>query len=504
MDQSLAFARHFARLIGLLLHESGNIVEQKAALRGLVAASKAGALSFTMREWQVFANGASVPETFGGVQDLAAQMYGHSVIEVCIGVNASPGDMLELARALVREPMPGGRGRSLAKRITELSSKAVRVSVEADTDPIAIAAESRAPIPDAFARPAPRMSGSYLAFAAAQAPTRSLPDLLAELEETDSEMTIAQLLEDIATLIEAEWRSGHLDTVADAMASVVRSEHSRSHAGQKRAYSNSLRRLNKKTLVRTVAEALPVRREAAADYVAVLSRMGRTGTEILVEHLVAADTLPERRAYFDALLTLRTGAPELIHMLGDTRWYVLRNVADLLGEMRSVDADAALAALITHEDERVRRSVAGALSKLGTPKAYAALRSALRDGSAQIRLLAAAGLASRKQNTAAHTLTSALAVEEDGEVQMQLVSTLGRVSTPDAVQQLIALAESAGGLFRRKSAALRVAAVEALGEARSPIALAALNRLRTDKDAHVREAAIRAVNGVRRDATSRG
>jgi hypothetical protein len=503
MDPSLAFARHFARLIGLLLHESGNIVEQKAALRGLVAASRAGTLSFTMGEWKVSVNGTIVPETFGGIQDLAAQMYGHSVIELTFAPKAPPSDLLEVARALAREPVPGARGRKLAARLAELPSKAIRVKVDADTDPV-VDTLLAGPAVNLDARPAPRLSGSYMAFAAEQAPTRSLPELFAELEATESEAMIVQLLDDIAMLIEDEWRNGHLDVVADAMAAVVRSERGRTHAGRKRAYANVMRRLNKKTLVRTVAEALPARRDGAADYIAVLTQMGRTGTEILVEHLVAADTLPERRAYFDALLSMRTGAPELIHMLGDSRWYVLRNVADLLGEMRSVDADGALAALVAHDDERVRRAVVGALAKLGTPKAYAALRSALRDTSAQIRLLAAAGLASRKQNTAAHTLTSALAVEEDGEVQMQLVSTLGRVSTPDAVQQLVALAESAGGLFRRKSSALRIAAVQALGEARSPIAVAALNRLRTDKDAQVREAAIRAVNGVRRDATAKG
>mgnify|MGYP006177385311 CR=1 FL=1 len=38
MDYSVTFARHFSRLVWLLLHETGNIDEQKAALRAFEAA----------------------------------------------------------------------------------------------------------------------------------------------------------------------------------------------------------------------------------------------------------------------------------------------------------------------------------------------------------------------------------------------------------------------------------------------------------------------------------
>ena len=63
-----------------------------------------------------------------------------------------------------------------------------------------------------------------------------------------------------------------------------------------------------------------------------------------------------------------------------------------------------------------------------------------------------------------------------GEIreQLQIIATLGRVGTPDAVQHLVALAEPGGTLFKRKAAAVRVAAVEALGEAATPAALDAL------------------------------
>jgi hypothetical protein len=507
MDQSLTFARHFARLIGLLLHESANIAEQKAALRALVAASRTAAVSLTLKGWQVQVNGADFPPTFPGAQDLAAQMYGHSVTEIQVTARAAPGEVLEVARSLVKEPMPGGGGRALAARVAEIAPKTIRVAVQLPLDDDEDgAAAPRLPAPpfNASDAPAPRPSGSYLAFAATQAPTSSIPELFAELERTRSASAMSQLLEDITTLIEKEFEAGNIDAVAEGMAAIAAGEQSRTDAGHRRAYTLALRRLNRKPVLRALAGILPRRRERASEYVAVLGYMGTSGTDVLIEELTAADSASDRRVYFDALVTLNSGAPELIHMLGDPRWYVIRNAAELLGEMGRTEADAALAALVAHEDERVRRAAVGALAKLHTPSAYAALRSSMRDLSPQVRLLAAAGLASRTQNTAAHTLTKALAVEEDGDVQMQIVATLGRVSTPDAVQELIAIAESPGGWFKKTPAGLRVAAVEALGDARSPLALAALNRLRSDKDPDVREVAKRVITGMRRGAKATG
>jgi HEAT repeat protein len=241
-----------------------------------------------------------------------------------------------------------------------------------------------------------------------------------------------------------------------------------------------------------VAALLPKRREKASEYSSVLARMGEDGADALIEQLSAAQSLSERRIYFDALVPLKAAVPALIHMLSDARWYVTRNAADLLGEMQAADADVPLAELLRHDDERVRRAAASALAKVATTKAFSGLRMALRDSSPQVRLLAAAGLAARKGSKSAHTLTRALEDEEDGEVQMQIIATLGRIATPDAVQRLIKLAEPAGGLFKKKPTEHRVAAVEALGEARTPTALKALQELREDKDREVRDAAFRA------------
>jgi HEAT repeat protein len=108
-----------------------------------------------------------------------------------------------------------------------------------------------------------------------------------------------------------------------------------------------------------------------------------------------------------------------------------------------------------------------------------------------VRLQAATGLASRKGDKSAATLVQALDGESDGEVQLAILSALGRLATPEAVQKLIKAAESEGRFFKKKTVAYRVAAVQALGEAKTGAALAALTGLANDGEKEVRATVIR-------------
>jgi HEAT repeat protein len=255
----------------------------------------------------------------------------------------------------------------------------------------------------------------------------------------------------------------------------------------------ALRQLKKPRLIKMVARLLTTRPENSDQLLALLARWGQDATDALIDELTVAETVSERRVLFDALVTLKAATPSLLHMLKDKRWFVLRNAAELLGELPSPDAEVPLGKLLKHEDERVRRAAAVSLGKIATGNAFAALRTALRDESSEVRLVAATALGSWRRPTSSHSLVVALEDEENADVQLQIIATLGRVGTPDAVQRLIAMAEPGGTLFKRKAANIRLAAVEALGEAATPAAVDALKALREDKDTAVREAAIRLI-----------
>lgn len=526
MDYSVTFARHFSRLVWLLLNDSGNVEEQKAALRATVTVSRDGPVAFGINEWRLSVNGDPLPDALTGVQDLTAQMIGHAVRELVVDRGAAAADLLGVARILAAEATPGDGGAAVQARVQALGAKTVHIVVaglHVLTTPAgmsgahsAVAPPTPIPAPPAAKKPAaagakgdstpPPMagagpgvksgyigddSGSYLAFAAVQQPKGSAAALFQQLDATRSVNVATRVLDELVTLTENAAREGKTDTVSTAFHGIVAREAAISEADLKRAYAMAIRRLTKPTLLRAVAQMLPRKRERNDDYMMVLSRAGEDGADALIDQLTSAQSLSDRRIFFDGLVKLNAGIPALIHMLGDARWYVARNAADLLGEMQADEAHAQLAELLKHDDDRVRRAAITALSKLTTPKALDALRIAIRDSSPQVRMQAAAGIGTRKGLRSANTLTKAYDDEEDQEVQLAIIAALGRLGTTDAVQRLIKIAEPGGRLFRGKATAVRVAAVQALGDARTPAAENALQHLLSDKEKEVQQAVFR-------------
>jgi len=201
----------------------------------------------------------------------------------------------------------------------------------------------------------------------------------------------------------------------------------------------------------------------------------------------------ERRGAFDALTRMKQGTDQLVHMLSHPQWFVVRNIAELVGELALEDAVPALAKQVGHEDERVRKAVALALAKIATPTCAEPLRRALRDKSPVVRMQVALGIGGRKSGALAMPLVVALEEEKDPEVERELILALGRIASPDAVQALIKFAQPSGRLFGRKPTGLRVAAVEALRLAATPAAMGTLQGLAGDADRQVKAAAQAAV-----------
>ncbi|HUF25799.1 MAG TPA: HEAT repeat domain-containing protein [Gemmatimonadaceae bacterium] len=580
MDYSITFARHFSRLLWLLLHEGGNVDEQKAALRALVTVSRDGAVVVATQNYNLVVNGKALPDALTGVQDLAAQLIGHAVGEVRVQQNAAAADLLGFARILAGEPDRGAPGTAILERLAAIGARTLDITprtmplpapppiieprrssgavdngadpaggastaatpdpvrkrskrasgstgVVAPADPGARATDPvlngardpRAPSPRsrlagsegatgpsraraASAAPAPAVtggggvvqgivhdeaSGRYLAFAAVHAPKESTAATFAKLDASKSPAIATRILDELVALAENAGRDGNAPLVAEVMSNVVVREERARGEEKRRVFSMALRRMSKPSLLRYVAILLPRHRDRAEPYLAVLARAGEDGAEALIEQLTTAQSLSDRRVYFDGLVTLQAGIPALMHMLGDPRWYVVRNAADLLGELQAAESELPLTEAARHDDDRVRRAAATALAKLGTPRAHHALREAIRDTSAQVRMQAAIGLAQHKNARGAVTLVRALDAEDDEDVQVAILGSLGRLATPDAVQKLIAAAEPEGRIFKKKSPAFRLAAVQALADAKTPEAIAALKELVEDRDREVRQ-----------------
>src|SRR5258708_9988408 len=190
-----------------------------------------------------------------------------------------------------------------------------------------------------------------------------------------------------------------MERAVKPLAAVVRLEAKVADA-PRRTYGIALKRMFNKPLLQGVAPLLdyPAQREDAA---LVLQRAGADGVEVLLDILVAAPTVVERRGAFDALTRMKEGADQLVHMLSHPQWFVVRNIAELVGELGLEEAVPALAKQVSHEDERVRKAVALALAKIATPTCAEPLRRALRDKSPGVRIQVALGIGGRESGAPA-------------------------------------------------------------------------------------------------------
>lgn len=319
-------------------------------------------------------------------------------------------------------------------------------------------------------------------------------ELIGRLRTGVTPQNAMRLLDELVVVAEARARENRWEVVARIFDTFVQNEVAAEHDAElRRCYTIGLRRLTKPTLLRGMAGLLPRRPEMRDHLHEIFLRLGPDGAEALIDLLTTADSLTDRRAYLAALAKCRDAVPTLMHLLGDNRWYVVRNAIDLLGEMRAVEAENALLEVAKHREERVRRSVATALSRLGTPRAIQAVQLMATDPVPEVRIHAVQGLGGVKSPRAVGVLARALDGESDTEVQAVILAALGRQATDDAVTRLVKAAEPEGRLFKRKPTALRVSAVQALAEANTPAALAALRRFADDKDREVRESAVRAL-----------
>ncbi len=98
---------------------------------------------------------------------------------------------------------------------------------------------------------------------------------------------------------------------------------------------------------------------------------------------------PSRKVVCDLLKAKGRKKPEIIAgAIYDTRWYVVRNTAIVLGEIGTGRCIQPLKKASEHEDERVRWEAASALCKIDTDASRDALAGRLSDGSERVRLLA--------------------------------------------------------------------------------------------------------------------
>lgn len=222
--------------------------------------------------------------------------------------------------------------------------------------------------------------------------------------------------------------------------------------------------------------AAKIRSDLEKDYqegLTAVRLMGEEGARKIIELLGEEKQLGKRLRLMRALKELGEEALEPVRKgLLDSRWYLVRNLAMVLGELKDTRAGGPLMGLMDHPDPRVRREAIWALGSIGYPKAAEAAVKAMEDEDEGVRVKAVEVLKNLGSQEAVERIRSVLsrgAGKGGGDTQVRLkalraMAELGQEEDVELIQELIS----------RKRFFLRVESEEVRKEA--VLALARIHR----------------------------
>jgi HEAT repeat protein len=484
------FGITLGRAVDVFRRRPDAIDEQKTVLRALFALTKLGGATVRLEPDGLSVEGTRVATTLPGITALASQMEAHGVTEIRIEQNAAAADLLHLLRALAVNLGGYGDERDITGRLRDSSVTTVAVLT---VHPEVQRAGSRPMgVTQAFAAEEVQAA---LAEAAPPAPEQALEMVLAGLALDPAGPDILDRLTAAAEVLHEAIEAGRMPEVLGAIAEMVRLESTLPEGSARNSFAITLKRLLSGSMLHA---AIQLTRDPATGEAArrVLRRAGADATEALIQRLVQAESMTDRRHYFDLLRGQSEGLRQVILMLGHPEWFAVRNIADLLGELRVEEAVPALARTLRHPDVRVRRAAALALARIGTAATVEHLAGVLREENADLRAAVAVAIGGREMEGLAMPLVLAAERERDPRALLEYLRALGRIGSPAAVQALARAAQPRSWRFWRRRSDNRLAAIEGLKIARGAAAIGTLEALLNDRDPEVRRAAREALEDL--------
>lgn len=512
MQDEFSAAVLMGRMLDLLRRTPETTADHKAALKSLLELAARGSLTVRLDRGTLTVEGVAVPADTPFVAVLMSQMQAHGLAEIHVGHQATAVDLVHLLQALSPDLMAAGPDYSVEQRLHE--GKVATVSVVSThvaeavkdrrqvrvTEALAsVGVAGPPPGPDQLRAVSSASGGARDAMLEQQlSHATMLSPLIGALDDAAPTPVLQRQLDTIQASITKAFDQKRMEQAIDGLAALVRREAKAANEQAKRAYAVPLRWL---LIERHMTEVVPYLLDQLyqADALVILRRAGKDGTRVVVQHLADAPTFAERRTLLSAVRQLEEGVDVIANMLGHHQWFVVRNMADLAGDLKIAEAVDALRRAVEHADSRVRKSAGVALAKIGTQSAAWGVVKVLRDPEVEIRLAVAREINGEGLGGLVPTLSAAAEAEQHPDTLHEYYRALGRIGTPSAVQVLAKFAEPGGKLMGRRPSAPRVAAVEGLALARGSggsAARSALLALCSDATKEVREAAQRALHGA--------
>jgi HEAT repeat protein len=203
-------------------------------------------------------------------------------------------------------------------------------------------------------------------------------------------------------------------------------------------------------------------------------------------------TFPARRMVCEVLTDKAKDHLELLgEAICDPAWYVVRNVAKIIGTIGSQDGVRLLKQIVKHRDRRVRKEVVASLIRISGSQAGNLLVSFLDDEDKGIRILASRGLAQRKEQEALPALEEIINHEqfkyESPEEKKSMLESFAGIAGNQGIPFLVRTVRRRSWVKRDKHNETRIFAIGALSQIDSSQAEEAIIRLAKKRNKVVRQ-----------------
>jgi HEAT repeat protein len=309
-----------------------------------------------------------------------------------------------------------------------------------------------------------------------QLSVRMLIDLFTIEKEAARASEIAR---DMEALAEDLLMSGAYEealTVVQAMQKRATTPKSIGHEASRQA----LDRLGESLAMReTVALVGEVDDQAWATIKAIIATVGVASVDalraaVMTEH----DTVGTKRAEELIVGFGARAVGRLTPLFGDSRWFVQRRGAQLLGRIATPEAVPLLQPLLRQGDTRVAQAAIAALAAIPDPAAARAIQTVLRAATGEMRRAVIDALVAGKDPRVVPMLVRILEESEplgkDHQMVLETIEALGTVGTDAAVPILVAMSQRRSFFSRKKVRALKERSVDALVRVATPKAAAAI------------------------------
>lgn len=197
--------------------------------------------------------------------------------------------------------------------------------------------------------------------------------------------------------------------------------------------------------------------------------IGQTLAYPLIQRLCVSESLHTRKTIAIALtISGEAAIPALITMLKDERWYVVRNIVTIIGEIGSDDAISALKMTARHPEPKVRKEIIKSFMKIDPQAAEATLISLMDDEDSDVVRQAIYCLGASRSKAAVKPLLDIISVSDaflkELPLKKQALAALGRIGDRQATDSLLHIIVTIGWLAPGRWQELKIAAAAALGQ----------------------------------------